>query len=211
MAKRMRVVPVQACSVSVGKDSDRKGGSASWLLDSYGDKRFGGDAMICSSSWNHRQREATVSADILHYWITNSISEIVRHIREAPFLVYVYSNPNSKSDSNPVTLRREIGIAERWPRIKRSWDEGSPVPDGIILVEQLESFTYDEDFEERTDSTTRLWGILVQGRGAESHGCYLLKTCTVCSAGACCTHFILVRTQSFEDTAESQLINSWIL
>ncbi|KAK9113690.1 hypothetical protein Syun_020487 [Stephania yunnanensis] len=140
--------------------------------------------MICSSSWNHRQREATVSADILHYWITNSISEIVRHIREAPFLVYIYSNPNSKSDSNPVTLRREIGIAKRWPRIKRSWDEGSPVPDGIILVEQLESFTYDEDFEERTDSTTRLWGILVQGRGAESHACYLLKTCTVCSVGS---------------------------
>ncbi|KAK9090369.1 hypothetical protein Sjap_023546 [Stephania japonica] len=79
--RKVRRIGMQACSVvsaNVGKDSDRKGESGSWLLDSYGDTRFGGDAMICSSSGNHRHREGTaVSADMLHYWITNSIKEVL--------------------------------------------------------------------------------------------------------------------------------------
>ncbi|KAI3933591.1 hypothetical protein MKX01_032696 [Papaver californicum] len=96
--------------------------------------------------------------------------------------------------------------------------EGSPVPDGIILVEQL---NVDEDnyngIKDETpnmkncSSSTETWGVVIQGRGADSAS-YILKTCRdVGSLLGFCTHFCLVKAECFGEIADLQLKNSWLL
>ncbi|KAF1893539.1 hypothetical protein Lal_00002029 [Lupinus albus] len=65
--------------------------------------------------------------------------------------------------------------------------------------------------------TTRVWGVVVQGKGFGCDPiCYLLKTCGVGSGpemglGLCSTHFCLVRVNSFKEMVQSQLKNCWLL
>eukprot|EP00262_Sarcandra_glabra_P016509 TRINITY_DN5410_c0_g1_i1.p1 TRINITY_DN5410_c0_g1~~TRINITY_DN5410_c0_g1_i1.p1 ORF type:complete len:226 (+),score=22.36 TRINITY_DN5410_c0_g1_i1:125-802(+) len=151
-----------------------------------------------------------VSPDKLDQWMQDSVSEIVRNIAEAPFLVHVYSeNDANESSSSSTVLEREIAMAEIWPRILMRWEKGGQIPDGVILVEEL------KDEEEESDGgddsnvgsrSSRSWGIVVQGRGVDCASCYILKTTRV----EYCTHFCLVRADCFGESPELQMRNCWL-
>ena len=64
---------------------------------------------------------------------------------------------------------------------------------------------YDDDNDDDQKKNTKLWGVLIQGKG-ENYGpcCYLLKTSRVSSnCGFFCTHFCLMKVKNFRETAES--------
>ncbi|KAF6164671.1 hypothetical protein GIB67_035106 [Kingdonia uniflora] len=156
------------------------------------------------------------SSGILEEWVKNSISEIVRNIGEAPFLMHVYSNNKGKvgSSSPRLEIEKEEAVTDSWPRIRRRWKQGNPMPDGVILVEQIDNGgdgNANSNLSSlKSHSTERTWGLLVQGRGVDYAACYILKTCRVRSSLGFCTHFCLVRANCFGDTAELQLRDSWI-
>ncbi|KAI3933582.1 hypothetical protein MKX01_032687 [Papaver californicum] len=137
-----------------------------------------------------------ISAEKLDEWMTYSLSEIVKNIGEAPLLVQIYSSKD-KGGMSPVEsplatipipiIEKSKSGPESWVGVTRRWEEGSPVPDGIILVEQL------------------------YGRGADSSSCYILKICRVGSLFGFCTHFCLVKAKCFGEIADLQLKNSWLL
>ncbi|XP_042495911.1 uncharacterized protein LOC122075015 [Macadamia integrifolia] len=163
-------------------------------------------------------RKGEISTETLDMWMRDSVSEIVKKIEEAPFLVHVFSS--KKNGKNKVThLDREKGAAKEWPFIKRRWEEREErgeysTPDGIILVEELKDENEEEDGERRDDeSRTRAWGIVIQGRGLNcSPVCYILETCRVGSPSiGFCTHFCLVKAQCHGETALQQMKKSWLL
>ncbi|KAI3985251.1 hypothetical protein MKX01_039496 [Papaver californicum] len=168
-----------------------------------------------------------ISADKLDEWMAFSVPEIVKNIGEAPLLVHIYSSISkgvggmssigggSSSSAEPI-LEKTKAEAESWNGVTKRWEEGSPVPDGIILVEQLKA---EDDGEvisasdmSGSSSSTKTWGVVIQGRGVESaSSCYILKTCRVGSSLGFCTHFCLARAKCFGDSADLQLKNSWLL
>ncbi|RZC68132.1 hypothetical protein C5167_031385 [Papaver somniferum] len=180
---------------------------------------------------------APISADKLDEWMTFSVPEIVKNIGEAPLLVHIYSsiskgvggissigsNSASTAAAEPV-LEKTKADAESWNGVTKRWEEGSPVPDGIILVEQLKVEENDGGEEDESDviaasdmsgggsSSTKTWGVVIQGRGVESaSSCYILKTCRVGSSLGFCTHFCLARAKCFGESADLQLKYSWLL
>ncbi|CAI8598714.1 unnamed protein product [Vicia faba] len=155
----------------------------------------------------------------LDRWMRESVVDIVRNLRDAPLLVQVYS----KRKGETVTIETETEkavLVEDWEAVKERWEAGeSPMPEGVIFVEELgEDDAAEEDggrgLQERT---TKVWGIVVQGKGVGCGPvCYLLKTSRVGAGpgsgmGVFSTHFCLVRVKSFRETAKSQLKNSWLL
>ncbi|XP_057972815.1 uncharacterized protein LOC131160965 [Malania oleifera] len=155
----------------------------------------------------------------LDQWLRNSVTEIVKNIGDAPFLVHIYSDGTEKgSDShNGVRLVREKAAAENWPVIRERWEGGScRAPNGILLVEELKSKDHHKGKTNHADinggisPTTKLWGILIQARGLECSACYILKTCRVRSVFGFCTHFCLVRVDRFLESAESQFKQLWL-
>ncbi|RZC89926.1 hypothetical protein C5167_028989 [Papaver somniferum] len=182
---------------------------------------------------------APISADKLDEWMTFSVPEIVKNIGEAPLLVHIYSSiskgvggissigsssstANATAAAEPV-LEKTKADAESWSGVTKRWEEGSPVPDGIILVEQLKMEENDGGKEDESDevigssdmsggSSTKTWGVVIQGRGVESaSSCYILKTCRVGSSLGFCTHFCLARAKCFGESADLQLKYSWLL
>ncbi|KAI3995397.1 hypothetical protein MKX01_040513 [Papaver californicum] len=174
-----------------------------------------------------------ISAEKLDEWMTFSVPEIVKNIGEAPLLVHIYSSISkgvggmssvggSSSTRNAAVaepiLEKTKAEPESWNGVTKRWEEGSPVPDGIILVEQLKA---EDDGEvisasdmsgSSSSSSTKTWGVVIQGRGVESaSSCYILKTCRVGSSLGFCTHFCLARAKCFGDSADLQLKNSWLL
>ncbi|OVA16573.1 hypothetical protein BVC80_1543g1 [Macleaya cordata] len=167
---------------------------------------------------------SSISAEKLDEWINYSVSEIVRNIGEAPLLVHVYSKNKEEEGSvgsPPTTIPIPLIESRKaepgsWAGIRRSWEEGSPIPDGIILVEQLKVNNNDDEDDNAncssSSSSTKTWGVVIQGRGADSaSSCYILKTCRVWSSFGFCTHFCLVRAKCFGEIADLQLKNSWLL
>lgn len=134
-------------------------------------------------------------------WMKDSVMEIVKNLKEAPLLVQVYD------EGETTTLKTEKAMEEEtWPVVLEKWGKReAPLPEGVIFVEQL------EDEEEGT--STKAWGIVVQGKGADcGPACYLLKTSRVGSGlDMWCTHFCLMRVKNFEESAMSQLKNCWLL
>ena len=131
----------------------------------------------------------------------------MRNIGEAPFLVQIFSQ-------GPSVLRLETQPAspESWPLVKKRWGKSSSVPDGVILVEELDN----EEDEAATDNNeggcSRTWGLVVQGRGMDCAApCYILNTCRVRSSAGFCTHYCLVRAKCFGDTLEKQLGKAWLM
>ncbi|KAL5700466.1 hypothetical protein ACHQM5_025904 [Ranunculus cassubicifolius] len=172
-----------------------------------------------SSSWGKQNKLTT--HEKLDEWMRDSVTEIVRNIGEAPFLVHLYS-PATNRKNKKLELERETAMADSWPSIKRGWSEGCPIPDGVILVEQLDKekglqVILEEDDKDEDPTTTAMatatgtkaWGVLVQGKGVETAACYILKTCRVWSSLGFCTHFCLVKAKCFGESAELQLQNSW--
>ncbi|KAE8709225.1 phenylalanine N-monooxygenase-like [Hibiscus syriacus] len=141
-------------------------------------------------------------------WMRDSVADIVKNLSESPLLVHVYSE-----DDNTTRTRTEKADESNWVSVKQKWEKGeSPMPDGVIFVEQIQE---EEDDDEKGDACCRAWGIVVQGQGRGrglAPACYLLKTCRASSGlGVNCTHFCLVKVQSFRETAFSQLKNCWLL
>ncbi|KAE8721597.1 Detected protein of unknown function [Hibiscus syriacus] len=133
-------------------------------------------------------------------WMRVSVAEIVKKLPESPLLVHVFLDVKN----NTTETRTEKAEEDKWALVKQKWENGeSPMPDGLIFVEQI------EQHEEVSGSS--VWGIVVQGIGAASPLCYLLKTSRVDSGlGSRCTHFCLVRVKSFKETAFSQLHRCWL-
>eukprot|EP00268_Persea_americana_P037227 TRINITY_DN36885_c0_g1_i1.p1 TRINITY_DN36885_c0_g1~~TRINITY_DN36885_c0_g1_i1.p1 ORF type:complete len:267 (+),score=50.95 TRINITY_DN36885_c0_g1_i1:1871-2671(+) len=168
-----------------------------------------------------KKHRAIVSPERLDEWIGQSITEIVGNISEAPFLVHVYSD---RENGLPTRLEREKGTEDNWPYIKTRWEEenGKNTPDGVILVKRLDG---DDDGrgqvaeveEKNSDANSssslcsRLWGIVIQGRGLDRPACYVLETTRVCSSLGFCTHFCLSRAKCFGKSPELQLRDSWLL
>lgn len=167
-----------------------------------------------------KQEQSVSNENVIDKWMKDSVVEIVKNLRETPLLVHVYSD---KGNGHSTRLKTEKAIPDDWPLVKSKWEDGTtPLPEGVIFVEQLKQ----EDAEEESDAAvdfgreseiTRAWGIVVQAKG-ESCGpaCYLLKTSRAGSGsgsglGLCCTHFCLVKVRSFRETAEAQFKNCWLL
>ncbi|KAL4311812.1 hypothetical protein GQ457_01G036130 [Hibiscus cannabinus] len=142
--------------------------------------------------------------DKIDEWMRDSVVDIVKKLPESPLLVHVYSDGD-----NTTRTRMEKADESNWVSVKQRWEKGeTPMPDGVIFVEQIQG-----EEEEEEDGCCRAWGIVVQGQGRGlAPACYLLKTCKVSGGlGLKCTHFCLVKVQSFRETAFSQLKNCWLL
>lgn len=170
--------------------------------------------MIIEQQGNRRGRanDAVEARERLDRWMRESVVEIVKNLREVPLLVQVFPKRNGET----ATLATEKVVVEDWEAVKEKWDAGeTPMPEGVIFVEELSG----DEAEKGKDNerTTKVWGIVVQGKGVGCGPvCYLLKTSRVESGsssgiGVCSTHFCLVRVNSFMETAQSQLKNCWLL
>ncbi|GAB4827180.1 hypothetical protein Ancab_034070 [Ancistrocladus abbreviatus] len=151
------------------------------------------------------------NAEQLDQWIQHSVSEIVKKIGEAPFLVHVYSESRggSASASTVIRLVIEKATSNTWPFIRRRWKDGNLTPSGVILVEELPSKVDVLDQKEVMNfdpnsgytnsklgqSSTKVWGLLAQGRGLSLPACYILKTCQVQGCLGFCTHFCLSKVK----------------
>ncbi|XP_020229051.1 uncharacterized protein LOC109810083 [Cajanus cajan] len=153
-------------------------------------------------------KDAVEGQERLDRWMRESVVEIVKSLREAPLLVQVHAGAPSLTTDKKV-------VVEDWEAVKERWESGdSPLPEGVIFVEELDGEAAEEDGGERT---TKAWGIVVQGKGVGCGPvCYLLKTSRVGSGpgpgmGVCSTHFCLMKVKNFRETVQSQLKNVWLL
>ncbi|KAK9075406.1 hypothetical protein SSX86_003729 [Deinandra increscens subsp. villosa] len=132
----------------------------------------------------------------LDEWMRNSVTEIVKNIKQAPLLVQIYADGQ---------VQTKKALPENVSKHRLSSLEG------VILVEEL-----DDPAEE--DGGTRAFGVLIQGRVKGKNECkstcYLLKTSSVNGGGGLghiCTHFCLMKVQSFHKDAFSQFNDCWLL
>lgn len=167
-----------------------------------------------------------VSSDV---FIVIFTVQIVNYLDEAPFLVHIYPPEGGEEGSQPTNkknkLVKEKAVPESWALIKERWSGGSsPVPNGIILVEEMKcssSSSSDGDCPYKEclmnnlirdmTATTKVWGILIQGKGANYPACYLLKTSRVSCVSGFCTHFCLVRVECFAEHLDMQFKKLWLL
>ncbi|KAG8471410.1 hypothetical protein CXB51_036697 [Gossypium anomalum] len=157
-----------------------------------------------SSSKNKRKG---IPYEKMDNWMRDSVAEIVKKLPESPLLIHVYSE-NATMETTAVE--------ENWVSMKQKWKKGErAMPDGVIFVDQIQGV------EEGT------WGIVVQSKSEEEDdgcgsgpgsepvppACYLLKTTSEVGSGLGlrCTHFCLVKVNSFRESAFSQLKNCWLL
>ncbi|CAK9133700.1 unnamed protein product [Ilex paraguariensis] len=158
-----------------------------------------------------RDNEKFMFSEKLDEWMRDSVVEIVKNLKEAPLLVHIDWHNNGPEN---LRFRTEKASSENWKTLKSEWERGTtPSPDGIIFVEKIEDErVLNEGVEEEE---TRVWGIVVQGKGVDCGPvCYLLKTSRVGVGGGLglfCTHFLLVRIRSFSENALSQLEDCWLL
>ncbi|KMZ74774.1 hypothetical protein ZOSMA_122G00420 [Zostera marina] len=187
----------------------------------------GGKLTTVNGLDDRRCKLPLISPETLDEWMMESVAEIMKNIKQAPFLIHVFSKEekSSKASSSTLRLQTEPVPSRSWDSIKNRWTgPGCSVPDGIILVEELRD-SEEETETKRVDhsqyfsqsqpqsrsSNTRTWGLLVQGRGAvHCSACYILNTCRVLSSVGASTHFNLIRASCFGETAETQLQNSWL-
>ncbi|KAJ1429810.1 hypothetical protein SESBI_08217 [Sesbania bispinosa] len=152
----------------------------------------------------------------LDQWMRESVVEIVKNLKDAPLLVQVY--PKRKGETTTLATEKKV-VVEDWAAVKERWEAGeAQLPEGVIFVEEIGGDEAEDGGERgRGERTTKVWGIVVQGKGVGCGPvCYLLKTNRVGSGpgpgmGICSTHFCLVRVKSFKETAQSQLKNCWLL
>ncbi|KAG9456915.1 hypothetical protein H6P81_001423 [Aristolochia fimbriata] len=152
-----------------------------------------------SSKGKESGDDESIVPEMLDEWISESVTEIVRNVGDAPLLLQLYSKPNQGSK---VKLEKQKAVAESWPLLKRRWKEGSRVPLGVILVERLKGME---------DDGSAYWGLLVQGRGLHCGACYILKTNRVQSVSGFCTYFCLARAKCFGESPDLQMRDSWLL
>lgn len=160
--------------------------------------------------------DAVEAQEKLDRWMRDSVVEIVKNLKEAPLLVQVFTK--RKGETVTLATEKELVVGD-WETVKERWETGeTPLPEGVIFVEELGGDEAEDGGESgRKERTTKVWGVVVQGKGVGCDPvCYLLKTSRVGSGpgtgmGVFSTHFCLVRVKSFRETAQSQLKNSWLL
>ncbi|XP_047316662.1 uncharacterized protein LOC124920259 [Impatiens glandulifera] len=153
---------------------------------------------------DEKEKEREITSERLDQWLRESVTEIVSNIDEAPFLMQIQSN------GEMVMVK---AIPNGWSEIKQRWESGRcRKPNGIILVKELESCSIEDDDDngDGNSSNTKVWGILIQGKGVNS-ACYVLKTCRVKSTFGYSTHFYVFRMDSFQESLENQLKNLWLV
>ncbi|GAU24482.1 hypothetical protein TSUD_319590 [Trifolium subterraneum] len=160
-------------------------------------------------------RDAAVDAqEKLDRWMKESVVDIVKNLKDAPLLVQVYSK---KKGESKLATEKEL-VVDDWELVKERWENGeTPMPEGVIFVEELGEDEAENGGERGLkERTTKVWGVVVQGKGVGCDPvCYLLKTSRVGSGpgtgmGVFSTHFCLVKVKNFRETAESQLKNCWL-
>ncbi|KAL0907330.1 hypothetical protein M5K25_021731 [Dendrobium thyrsiflorum] len=168
------------------------------------------------TTFSERARDGRdrITPQKLDEWMRESIGEIVRNIGKAPLLVRIFSD-ESESKQLSSMIEKEEATAESWLGIKKRWEQESSVPDGLILVEELDAEEEEEgdvaaSNEEGGDRSNVRWGVVIQGRGMDCSSCYILNTCKVQSSMGFCTHFCLVRAKCFGDPVGVQLKNAWL-
>lgn len=157
----------------------------------------------------------------LDQWVKDSVVEIVNYLDEAPFLVYIYSDDE---EQEMPRLVKEKACPENWPVIKeRLGRRGkNTTPNGIILVEEIDNDNQEkngnliknrekENSCNNNNNNNRVWGILIQGKGANYPVCYMLKTCRVACVTGFCTHFCLARVECFVEALDLQFMKLWLL
>ncbi|GER50879.1 hypothetical protein STAS_28217 [Striga asiatica] len=145
-------------------------------------------------------------------WLRGSVSEIVGNLKKAPLLVQVYS----EKENGKVRIQTEKAHLDYWAVLKGEWiNEESKSPDGLIFVEELGQDYDQEDLgQEFGEGVSRIWGIVIQGKGVKcSPACYLLKTNRVCAGMGLgfCTYYCLIRVNNLRDGAFEQFKDSWLL
>ncbi|KAJ1697738.1 hypothetical protein LUZ63_006250 [Rhynchospora breviuscula] len=160
-----------------------------------------------------QEKRDPITDENLDEWIKDSVTEIVKNIGEAPFLMQIFSRGGRNKE---VRVEREAATPDVWPQIKKRWSpkKSNKTPDGIILVNELRDVIEEEQLSGSGSGplagSNRVWGLVVQGRGMECVSCYILNTCRVLSPAGSCTHFCLARAQCFGDPVELQLRNAWL-
>lgn len=141
----------------------------------------------------------------------------MNYLDEAPFLVYVYSDDE---EQEMPKLVKEKAFPEKWPLIKERLGRRGKnrTPNGIIFVEEIDD---DDNQEEekgnliknknKNNNDNRVWGILIQGKGANYPVCYLLKTSRVACVTGFCTHFCLAKVECFVEALDLQFMKLWLL
>jgi hypothetical protein len=159
-------------------------------------------------------RDAVEAQEKLDRWMKESVVDIVKNLKDAPLLVQVYSK---KKGETMLATEKEV-VLDDWELVKERWETGeTPMPEGVIFVEELEEDEAENGGERGLkERTTKVWGVVVQGKGVGCDPiCYLLKTSRVGSGpgtgmGVFSTHFCLVKVKNFRETAKSQLKNCWL-
>lgn len=166
-----------------------------------------------------RSNKEPVACEKVDRWMRESVEAIVKNLWKAPLLVQLYGK-NEDDEIGGVETKKAVDHDD-WAVAKNRWNSGeAPLPDGVIFVEELSEKDDEEEIGQNdvVDGITKAWGIVVQGKGLEcGPACYLLKTTSVGvrsggsgpGFGCGCTHFCLVKVNSFWETAESQLNNCW--
>ncbi|KAL9270586.1 hypothetical protein AKJ16_DCAP24973 [Drosera capensis] len=164
------------------------------------------------------------TANELDGWIRDSASEIVKNIRNSPFLVHIY--PQEEIDgshstslalsTSSIRLVFEEASPATWPIITSRWKDDNSTPSGVVLVSELgandrEDWSVDGNDDDdkcgNGSTTTRLWGLVVQGRGMSCPACYVLKTCQVQCCFGFCTHFWLSKADFSGKNIDSRVKN----
>ncbi|PWA73457.1 hypothetical protein CTI12_AA259280 [Artemisia annua] len=138
--------------------------------------------------------------------IHSSVTEIVKNIKHAPLLVQIFTNGEVKTSK--VSKDKN-----NWTKHRSSL---SSLLEGVILVEELGSNGDEHDID-----GARAYGVLIQGkvkgRDECKSTCYLLKTSSSENGGdlalglGFCTHFCLMKVQSFHENVFKQFNDCWLL
>nr|KAJ0187873.1 hypothetical protein LSAT_V11C900481100 [Lactuca sativa] len=152
--------------------------------------------------------ESPRASEKLDEWMRISVTEIVKNIKQAPLLVQIYADGEVEMKKSPA--------AKDWRNVVK---HRSSSLEGVILVEELQENAdqVDSDVKLEEEDGTKAFGVLIQGKikGIDQckSTCYLLKTSSVNGGGMghFCTHFCLMKVQSFHENAFSQFSNCWLL
>ncbi|XP_076903713.1 uncharacterized protein LOC143558840 [Bidens hawaiensis] len=151
-----------------------------------------------NNNYNKRNDRTSIEiprvSDTFDEWMHKSVTDIVKNLTQTPLLVQIYAdgevNTNKASPENGWT--------------------STPSLEGVILVEELTGDTDPEYSGEYSDGV-RVYGVLIQDKCRST--CYLLKTCSVNGGGLgfMCTHFCLMKVQSFHESVFSQFSDGWLV
>ncbi|XP_071711844.1 uncharacterized protein [Rutidosis leptorrhynchoides] len=142
-------------------------------------------------------------SETLDELMQNSVTEIVKNITQAPLLVQIYSDGQVTTEKSPA---------------ENNWRNVDKQRSAVIVVKELQQDS-DPVHEYSGDvfDGAKAFGVLIQGRikGRDEckSRCYLLKTSSVNGGelGHICTHFCLMKVQSFHKSVFEQFNDCWLL